>query len=184
MQLFKPYLSLFLLVLPICSTGQSREIKNPYADFTRNIIYLLPGDTDHIICSRIMLDLDADGLTDLALSDNGTKGNAGNDWYCYFKLPDGNYYHTPQKIFFHPDLIKLTVNKQGKQLITFHKNNCCSGYLNYFNVRRHQLIPAGTKFIPDTNKRAALPLLFKSFREETWSPNCISGHLNNCWPRL
>jgi hypothetical protein len=46
---------------------------------------------ERTVLLRIRVDFDGDGISDLALSDSSTRGNAGGQWLLFRGQPDQSY---------------------------------------------------------------------------------------------
>tara|TARA_R110002167_G_C12363367_1_gene623405 strand:- start:63 stop:620 length:558 start_codon:yes stop_codon:yes gene_type:complete len=126
-----------VLILIICTSWTNNEndfLRIVTSDYLSDIDkYLYDGAQERL--SRIVLDINNDGLTDVLMSGyhKGEWGNGGGLWTIYFQQPKDSFLIGKNKIFMHPDVARFNVNKA--EIIKYSGLGCCEGIISYFKIR-------------------------------------------------
>lgn len=105
-----------------------RYFASPYADTTED------GKTIDNIMVRLVLDLDNDGLVDVALSDSYKWGNAGGYWEFFLQRDDHKYYHVGS-VLLHPDAFRIEPVRRGvSRLLVYIRDGAGVGDLNEYEI--------------------------------------------------
>ncbi len=85
--------------------------------------------------SRIVIDLNNDGFTDVLISGyyKGEWGNGGGMWTIYFQNPNNHFQIGEKKVFMYPETARYNVNKQ--KIIKYSRLGCCEGIISYIKIQ-------------------------------------------------
>ena len=87
----KIYFSLTFFLLVLSCYSQKATIKNPLVTFLKEVEDYNDSSRE-ISIEKMEYDFNRDGLKDLALSCPSLWGNAGGEWFVYFKSKNGKYF--------------------------------------------------------------------------------------------
>lgn len=122
---------LLLLLLPFAGV-HSQSIQDPLEAYAKSIssMGLLP----YQLLIKIEYDFNNDHLTDLALSESSSWGNAGGEWSIYLREANGNF-RSIGTLFFHPDAISLDLQQQSRSILrAYIRSNAGEGNLVTYSL--------------------------------------------------
>jgi hypothetical protein len=154
-----------LLILPAflyAARADIKEITDPIKDYTTALRHQLNGHAseEELIKSirliRFVADFNADGLTDVAVSDtyDGAWGSAGGEWQLYLQRKSGSYIPVGRPIFFHPLAIHIKpIEKGNSQITVYIRSNVAEGSLIQSEFSDKPVKQLGTRIMkPNVNE--------------------------------
>jgi hypothetical protein len=89
---------------------------------------------ERTVLLRIRADFDNDGITDIALSENSTWGNAGGQWLLFRGQSDGNYVYWGT-LFFSPTAARVRTLAAGtSEMVLYVRMSVSRGTIRVYRV--------------------------------------------------